>query len=71
MAKRGLDNRAENKNGRIREKNGAAKVKNLEGGYPVLGKLFGPEQTLTNIKRKYKVDSLDEVSKVARKDVRK
>jgi len=70
MAKRGLDNRAENKNGRIREKNGAAKVKNLEGDYPVLGKLFGPEKTLTDIKRKYKVDSLDEVLKVARNDAR-
>ena len=70
MAKRGLDNRAENKNGRIREKNGAAKGKNLEGDYPVLGKLFGPEKTLTDIKRKYKVDSLDEVLKVARNDAR-
>jgi hypothetical protein len=46
-------------------------VKNLEEDYPVLGKLFGPEQTLTDIKRKYKVDSLDEALKVARKDARK
>jgi hypothetical protein len=68
MTKRGLDDRAENKNGRIREKNGAAKVKNLQGEYPVLGKLFGPEKTLTNIKRQYGVDSLNEVLKVARKE---
>jgi hypothetical protein len=70
VTKRGLDNRAGNKNGRIREKNGAAKVKNLEGDYPVLGELFGPEQTLTSIKHKYKVESLDEVLKAARKDAK-
>jgi hypothetical protein len=45
MTTRGLDNRAEDKDGRIREKNGAAKVKTLEADYPVLGKLFGPEKT--------------------------
>ncbi len=71
MTKRGLDNRAEDKNGRIREKNGAAKAKNLESDYPVLGKVFGPEKTLTEMKRKYKVHSLDEVLKAARKEARK
>jgi hypothetical protein len=71
MTKRGLDNRSENKSGRIREKNGAAKVKSLEADYPVLGKLFGPEKTLTEIKRTYMVDSLSEVLKAARKDAKK
>jgi hypothetical protein len=66
--KRGLDSRAQDNNGRIREKNGASKVKNLSKDYPVLGKEFKPEKTLTAIKREYKVDSLDEVLKIARKN---
>lgn len=71
MTRRGLDDRSENKDGRIREKNGSAKVKNLEGDYPVLGKLFGPEVTLTQIRSKYGVSSLSEVLKAARRDVKK
>lgn len=64
--RRGLDNQAEDKDGRIREKNGASKVKNLAKDYPILGERFRPNQTLTNLRKIYKVDSLDEVLKKVR-----
>ena len=64
--KKGLDNRSEDKNGRIREKNGASKMGNLSKEYPIL-KVFNRDATLTGIKQRHQLKSLDEVIKFAQK----
>jgi hypothetical protein len=61
----GLDGRGRDENGRIREKSGAAKIKNLSGKYPELN-VFSPEATLSGIRRRHGVQSLDEIRKLAR-----
>ncbi len=62
---RGLDGRARDEDGRIREKSGATKIKNLIPKYPEL-EVFSPEATLTGIRRRHGVESLDEVRQLAR-----
>jgi hypothetical protein len=63
--RRGLDNRAEDKNGRIREKNGATKIANLVGQYPEL-QAFTQDATLTGVKKRHGLESLDQVRRLAR-----
>jgi len=65
MAKRGLDNRAMDKNKQVREKNGATLMPNLVKEYPILAKL-NQKGTLTKAKRQFNVPSLDKLIKVAR-----
>jgi hypothetical protein len=62
---KGLDNRERDENGRIREKSGAAKIKNLTDKYPEL-KAFSPDATLSGIRNRYGVQSLDEIRKLGR-----
>ena len=54
----GLDGRHRDKNGRIEEKHGNTKVKNLKEQYPEL-KNFRNDDTLGQIRERYEVDSLD------------
>ncbi len=61
----GLDGRQRDEDGRIREKSGATKIKNLTGKYPEL-EVFSPEATLTGIRDRYGVKSLDEIRRLAR-----
>jgi hypothetical protein len=61
----GLDGRSRDEDGRIREKSGATKVKNLTDKYPEL-EVFSPEATLSGIRTRYGVQSIDEVRRVAR-----
>lgn len=68
--KRGLDNRSQDKNGQIREKNGAAKIGNMTPEYPEL-RIFKPQATLTQVKRNTGLGSLDEVRRYARSEIRK
>ena len=65
VEQRGLDGRAEDSNGRIREKNGAAKMGNLAKEYEEL-KVFTPSATLTGVKHRYGLESLDQVRKLGR-----
>ena len=62
----GLDGRHRDKNGRISEKHGNAKMKNLKPNYPEL-KNFGNEDTLSTVKERQGVDTLDELLKKARR----
>jgi hypothetical protein len=62
----GLDGRHWDKNGRISEKQGNTKMKNLKPVYPEL-KNFGNEDTLSTVKERQGVDTLDELLKKARK----
>jgi hypothetical protein len=64
MPERGLDNRAVNEDGRIREKNGSAKMGNLAKTYPEL-QAFSPEATLTGTRNRYGVTSISEVRRLA------
>jgi len=68
IERRGLDDRAEDNNGRIREKNGAAKMGNLAKEYSEL-KVFTPSATLTGVKHRYGLESLDQVRKLGRRRV--
>jgi hypothetical protein len=61
----GLDGRERDKDGRIRAKSGAAKIKNLVDDYPEL-KVFSPEATLSGLRQRHGVESLDELRKLAR-----
>jgi hypothetical protein len=56
----GLDGRHRDKNGRIEEKHGNTRIKNVKQEYPEL-KNFGNDQTLTQVRDRYDVDSLDEL----------
>ncbi|MDQ6804447.1 MAG: hypothetical protein M3065_05675 [Actinomycetota bacterium] len=58
--RRGLDDRAQDRDGQIRKKNGATKMKTLANEYPECA-AFDPNATLSGIRRRYKVDSVDEV----------
>jgi hypothetical protein len=69
MAKRGLDGRSQNQDGRIREKSGASKIRNLAKEYPEL-KAFTPGATLGGIKARHKLQSLDEVRALGAKRLR-
>jgi hypothetical protein len=69
MTKRGLDGRAQDQNGQIREKNGASKMGNLANEYPEL-KAFTPDATLTGIRNRYGVRSFDEVRALGREKLR-
>lgn len=60
MAKRGLDGRAQDRDGRIREKSGATKMRTLAKEYPEC-RAFTPEATLSGIRARYGVQSIDEV----------
>jgi hypothetical protein len=66
MPKRGLDNRAVNKDSQIREKNGSAKMGNLTKTYPEL-RVFSPDATLTGIRKRYDVTSIAELRQLAAK----
>jgi hypothetical protein len=69
MAKRGLDGRSQDQDGRIREKSGASKMGNLANEYPEL-KAFTPDATLSGIRNRYGVQSLDEVRALGREKLR-
>jgi hypothetical protein len=62
----GLDNRDRDKDGRIREKSGATKMGTLAEKYPELA-VFDPNMTLSEVRDKYGVESIDEVRELARK----
>ena len=61
----GLDDRARDKDGRIREKSGATKISTLLPKYPEL-KEFSPDATLSGIRQRHGVESVDEIRKLAR-----
>jgi hypothetical protein len=61
---RGLDGRDRDENGEIRLKNGATKAKTLAKEDPLF-KAFSPESTLTNLRKRYKVQSEKDLRKVA------
>jgi hypothetical protein len=63
--KRGLDGRAKDKGGEIREKSGATKIGTLTPKYPEL-KVFSQDATLTGIRRRHGVESIAEIRKLAR-----
>jgi hypothetical protein len=54
----GLDGRHRDRSGRIEEKHGNTKIKNLKDDYPEL-KNFRNEDTLSDVRDRYDVDSLD------------
>jgi hypothetical protein len=62
----GLDGRHRDKNGRIEEKHGNTKVKNLKEQYPEL-KNFRNEDTLGQVRDRYGADSLDDLLRTLRK----
>ena len=62
--KRGLDGRAEDKNGEIRLKNGATKAKTLAKEDSAF-KVFSPEATLTGLRKHYGVRSEAQLKKIA------
>ncbi len=64
MPQRGLDGRARDNDGRIREKNGASKMGNLAKTYPEL-RVFTPDTTLSGVKKRHGVDSLEGLRKLA------
>ncbi len=66
---KGLDGRHRDKNGQIEKKHGNTKIKNLVGDYPILKK-YNNENRLAAIERRLKVDSLDEVLKITRRQNR-
>ena len=61
----GLDDRARDDDGRIREKSGATKIRTLLGKYPEL-RVFDPEATLSGIRRRHGVESIEEIRQLAR-----
>ena len=60
----GLDGRDRDESGEIRLKNGATKAKTLAKEDPLF-KVFTPESTLTNLRKRYGVTSEAELRKVA------
>lgn len=62
----GLDGRDRDDDGRIREKSGASKMGTLAEKYPEM-KVFDPDATLSGIRSRYGVESIDEVRELARK----
>lgn len=69
MTDRGLDGRDRDESGRIRAKSGASKMGNLAETYPEL-RVFSPDATLTGIRNRHGVESLDEVRELARAKLR-
>jgi hypothetical protein len=65
VGERGLDDRERDESGRIRVKSGAAKMGNLAKKYPEL-KVFSPNATLSGIRKRYGVESIEEARKLAR-----
>jgi hypothetical protein len=61
----GLDDRARDDDGRIREKSGATKMGTLAKTYPEM-RVFDPDATLSGIRSRYGVESIDEVRELAR-----
>jgi hypothetical protein len=55
-----LDGRARDDDGRIREKNGATKMRTLAEEYPEC-RAFTPGATLSGIRTRYGITSIDEV----------
>jgi hypothetical protein len=62
----GLDGRHRDKDGRISEKHGNTKMKNLKETYPEL-KNYRDEDTLAQVEERHGVDSLSELLKKVRK----
>jgi hypothetical protein len=62
----GLDGRSRDDDGRIREKSGAARMGNLAEKYPEM-RVFDPNATLSGIRSRYGVESIDEVRELVRK----
>lgn len=69
VAKRGLDGRSQDQDGRIREKSGATKTKTLAKEYPEC-RAFTPEATLSGIRMRYGVTSIDEVRALGARKLR-
>jgi hypothetical protein len=65
MAGQGLDGRARDEDGRTRAKSGASKMGNLAKKYPEL-EAFTPDATLTGVKRRHGLDTLEEVRELGR-----
>jgi len=65
----GLDDRSRDEDGRIREKSGATKMKTLAEKYPEL-QVFNPEATLSGVRQRYGVRTIDEVREIARSKAR-
>lgn len=62
--KKGLDNRSQDKNGRIRKKNGNTKVKTLQHEYGEnFLKGYNPEATLSDVLKETGKNSLSELLK--------
>jgi len=68
-AKRGLDRRSQDQDGRIREKSGATKMKTLATEYPEC-EAFTPDATLSGIRTRYGVTSIDEVRALGARKLR-
>ena len=68
-ANRGLDGRARDDNGRIREKSGATKMSTLAKQYPEM-QAFTPDATLSGIRKRYGVQSIDEVRALGARKLR-
>jgi hypothetical protein len=60
-----LDGRHRNKNGRISEKHGNTKIKNLKDQYSEL-KRFQNEDTLSQVRDRFGADSLDDLLRILR-----
>lgn len=67
--KRGLDGRARDDDGRIREKSGATKMRTLANQYPEM-KAFTPDATLSGIRARYGVQSIEEVRALGARKLR-
>lgn len=65
MRERGLDDRDRDGDGRIRAKSGATKMGNLAETYSEL-RVFSPDATLSGIRQRYGVESIQEVRDLAR-----
>jgi hypothetical protein len=69
MTKRGLDGRAVDEGGQIREKSGATKMRNLTKTYPEL-RVFSPDATLTGIRKRHGVESIADLRRLAAQKLR-
>jgi hypothetical protein len=66
MKEPGLDDRERIESGRIHGKSGATKMGTLAKTYPEM-RVFDPDATLSGIRRRYGVESIAEVSELARR----
>jgi len=67
--KRGLDYRARDQDGQIRKKNGTTRMRTLAEEAPEF-KAFSPDATLTNMRRRYKVESVEELRAIGARKLR-